>query len=335
MSLGFERPLLLAAGAAAVILLWVLSRFSRDILRLDIPLGPPGGIPFKPPFRIEFLMRLLFGMELAGTLLFFAAAAGPRLISTEMVWLNRGADILFVVDISPSMAGIDMDGRNRLDAARDLVRDFALNRPSDAIGLVAVGNEAGLLVPPTVDRDALFSRLEALRIGELGDGTALGLGLAVAALHIRPDPGGAPRRAVVLITDGENNAGAVHPETAAAVLRDQGVSLWVIGVGSSGEVPIDYVDPLSRVRRTGSFDSRFDPEKLRSVAQAGEGVFIAAPSGQAFAGAFSRVNQGEFTVRRSGSLSREQPFQVPVILLALVFICLPRFVRRSVLGALL
>jgi Ca-activated chloride channel family protein len=341
MSVGFERPLVLVLGAGVLILCGVLSRFSRDVLSPNVPLGPPGGIPFKPPLRIEFLMGFLLVLELMGTGLFFIAAAGPRFILPETVWLNRGADILFVLDASPSMAGIDMEGRSRFDAARDLLRDFALNRPSDAIGLAALGNEASLLVPPTVDRGVLLSRLEALSVGELGDGTALGLGLAVAALHLRPPPansplaGEFPRRAVVLITDGENNAGAVHPETAAEVLGEEGISLWIIGVGSTGEVPIDYVDPISRVRRTGTFDSRYDPEKLRSIARAGGGTFIAAPSGQALAGAFARVNQGELVIRRSGTLSTERPFHVPLILAALLLVCLPRFLRRSFLGAFL
>jgi Ca-activated chloride channel family protein len=340
MSAGFERPLVLVLGAAALILGAVLFRRSRDALTLDMPLGPPGGIPFKPPFGIELLTRLLLVLDFLALALLFTAAAGPRLISTETVWLNRGADILFVLDISPSMAGIDMDGRSRFDAARELIRDFAQSRPSDAIGLVGVGNEASLLVPPTVDRNVLFSRLEGLHIGELGDGTALGMGLAVAALHIRSS--GAfgtgedlPRKAVALITDGENNAGTIHPETAAALLREMGVSLWIIGAGSTGEVPIDYVDPYSRMRRTGVFDSRFDPEKLRSIARVGNGTFIAAPSGQAFAGAFARLNQGELVIRRSGTLSREQPFHRPLTILALLLICLSRFVRRVILGALL
>jgi Ca-activated chloride channel family protein len=243
------------------------------------------------------------------------------------------------------MAGQDMNGRSRFDTARDLVRDFASERPSDAIGLVAVGNDASLLVPPTVDRDALFSRLDGLRIGELGDGTALGMGLGIAALHIRNST--APRRAVALITDGENNAGAIHPETAAAALQNAQtstgdpasyggpVSLWVIGVGGGGEVPIDYVDPVTRIRRTGTFDSRFNAESLRAIAQSGGGQYIAAPSAEAFSRAFSRIDEGELIIRRSGTINRTRSFQVPLIAAALVLICAARFLRRYILGAFL
>jgi Ca-activated chloride channel family protein len=316
-----------------VLLCFFAGRFFKSAFALAVPLGPPGGSPFKPPFNVEFLVRIIRVLDLAGAFVLFAAAAGPVFISTEPVWLNRGADILFVMDISPSMAGIDMNGSNRFDAARRLVREFAEKRPSDAIGLVAVGNEAGLITPPTVDRSALYSRLETLQIGELGDGTALGLGLGIAALHIRNSS--APRRAVALITDGENNAGAIHPETAAAALKDSGAALWVVGVGGSGEVPIDYVDPVTRIRRTGIFDSRFNANSLRAIAQSGGGHYIGAPSAEAFSQAFSRIDQEELIIRRSGSIKRTESFQAPLAAAALALICAARFLRRQILGAFL
>lgn len=330
---GFERPLVLAAGVLAVVVVALGRRFFRGLPSAELPLGPPGGAPFKPPFDVSFLVRIFRWMEYAGILLLFTAAAGPELLSTRMILLDRGADIFFVVDISPSMAGMDIDGMSRFDAARKLITEFALNRPSDAIGLAAVGNEAGLLLPPTVDRALLLERLGNLRIGELGDGTALGMGLSVAALHSRE--GGARRRAVALITDGENNAGSVHPETAAAAIKGLGVNLWVIGVGSSGEVPVDYVDPFLNLRRTGSFESRFDPESLRAIARAGGGTYIAAPSGAAFSAAFDRLDKTELTVRRTAPVTRGRDLSVPVILAALVCVFIPRFFRRWYLGALL
>jgi Ca-activated chloride channel family protein len=333
VNFGFERPGLFVAGIVIVFLCFIISRFLKDAFTLVIPLGPPGGSPFKPPFNVEFFVKLIRFLDLIGVFALFIAAAGPVFISTELVWLNRGADILFVMDISPSMAGIDMNGHSRFETSRDLIREFAAARPSDAIGLVGVGNEASLLVPPTVDRDALFSRLDSLRIGELGDGTALGMGLGIAALHMRNSP--SSRRAVALITDGENNAGAIHPETAAAALQSTGASLWVIGVGSSGEVPIDYVDPVTRIRRTGAFDSRFDPQSLRSIASSGGGQYLSAPSAETFAAAFSRINEGEMIIRRSGTINRTRSFQVPLIAAALALICAARFFRRYILGAFL
>jgi Ca-activated chloride channel family protein len=331
VSFGFERPLLF--GAALIVL--PLSALIRKILKnpftLSLPLGPPGGIPFKPPVNTDLFIRFLGLLEYGGLLLLFAGAAGPELRISETLWLNRGADIIFALDTSPSMAGLDMDGVSRFTAARNLLREFAESRPSDAIGLVAVGNDAALLLPPTADRRALFTRLENLRIAELGDGTALGMGLAVAAFHL--ENSSAPRRAVVLVTDGENNAGAIHPETAAAMLPQRGISLWIIGVGSAGEVPIEYVDPATRMRRTGTFESRFDTEKLKTLGEIGGGSYMAAPSADTLAAAFSRLNEGEMTVGRSGLFTRRKSCHVPVLLAATGILVMVRFIKKYFLGA--
>jgi Ca-activated chloride channel family protein len=236
-----------------------------------------------------------------------------------------------VLDISPSMAAVDIEGASRFNAARKLLKDFAENRPSDGIGLAAVGYDAAILVPPTTDRYLFTSRLDELQIGELGDGTALGMGLAIAAYHMEKST--APRRAAVLISDGENNAGAIHPETAAAMIGEMGISLWVIGVGSGGEVPIDYIDPFTRIRRTGLFDSRYDIEALKRISSSGGGTWIAAPSADALAAAFARLDDQEMVVRRAGTVTRSRPFHLPFKIASLSFIATARFIRRFFLGA--
>jgi Ca-activated chloride channel family protein len=224
-----------------------------------------------------------------------------------------------------------MDGSSRFNAARKLLKDFADRRPSDGIGLVAVGNDAALLIPPATDRRLLSARLEDLRIGELGNGTALGVGLAIAAYHLEKSK--APRRAAVLISDGENNAGAIQPETAAAMLKEINASLWVIGVGSGGEVPIDYIDPYTRMRRTGLIDSSYDREALARIAASGGGAWIHAPSADAFAAAFARVDDQEMLVRRSSAVMRKRPCHRSFIIIALVLAAASGFVRRFFLGA--
>ena len=331
MGFGFERPLLVLAAFIIIPLGIGIGRLLKNPFAAAIPLGPPGGAPFRAPFNMEGLVKALRVLEYCGVFLLFLGAAGPVLTSTETLWLNRGADIVFIIDVSPSMAALDMDGASRFNAARTLIRDFASQRPSDGIGLAALGNDAALLVPPTTDRGVLFSRLEQLRIGELGDGTALGMGLAVAAFHLEKSE--APRRAAVLITDGENNAGAIHPETAAAMLGDLAVSLWVIGIGSGGEVPIDYVDPYTKMRRTGLFDSRFDTESLKKISEAGRGTWLSAHSADALAEAFNHLDDREMVVRRSGVVGRKQSCRLPFMLSALGLLAGVRFIRRFFLGA--
>jgi Ca-activated chloride channel family protein len=329
--IGFERPVLILIGLAIIPLAIFIARKRGSPFSVSVPLGPPGGVPFRAPFNLSRIVQALRIMEYCGAFLLFVCAAGPVIKTSETVWLNRGADILFVLDISPSMAALDMDGASRFNVARKLLIDFAERRPSDGIGLAVVGNDAALLLPPTTDRALLASRLEELRIGEMGDGTALGMGLALAAYHLETST--APRRAAVLISDGENNAGAIHPETAAAMIGDIGVSLWIIGVGSGGEVPIDYIDPFTRVRRTGLFDSRYDTETLRKLSAAGSGTWISAPSADAFAAAFARLDDQELVVRRAGTITRSHPWHLPFLIVTVSLIAAARFVKRFFLGA--
>jgi Ca-activated chloride channel family protein len=215
--------------------------------------------------------------------------------------------------------------------ALELIENFAASRPADAVGLVAAGNDAALLIPPTIDRKALFDRLKTLAIGELGDGTALGVALSLAALHL--EHSSAEHRAVVLVTDGENNAGAVHPLTAAEALNAQDTALYVIGVGSSGEIPIDYVDPVTKLRRTGSFESRYNAESLRAIAQAADGVFLYAPSRDSFAAAFNTLNKSETVVNRGFIRGRREGFHRVLIAAALIAVCFSRLARAIFLGA--
>jgi len=332
MSFAFENPFL--AGSALIIIPLAILIYTRlkNPFVASIPLGAPGGAAFKTS-QYGGIVRLLKFLEVMGIFLLFFSAAGPSIKTSETVFLNRGADIFFILDVSPSMAAIDMDGKNRFNAGRDMILDFANKRPSDSIGLVAVGEDAVLLLPPSSDRQALAARLERLRVGELGDGTALGMGIAVAAHHL--DKSNAKRKVAVLLTDGENNAGAIHPETAAGFLRDTGVSFWVIAIGSAGEVPLDYTDPYTGIRSIGVFDSRYDIESLRRLSSVAGGFFIAAPSADTFAAAFSQLDDNEITIQRTRVVSRTSSFSFQLLIISASLITAVKFIRRFLLGAML
>ena len=332
MSFDFDNPLIIAAAVILIPLAAFILRRLKDPFVAAVPLGAPGGIPFKSSQMGSFVKLLKF-LELSGVFLLFLSAAGPSIKTAETVWLNRGADIIFILDVSPSMAALDMDGKNRFNAAKAMLIDFASQRPSDNIGLVAVGENAALLLPPTSDRNALTLRLEQLKIGEFGEGTALGTGLAVAAYHL--DKSVAKNKAAVIITDGENNAGSVHPETAAAVLRDMDVSFWVIAVGSAGEVPIDYTDPVTKIRRAGIFDSRYDAESLRRLSASEGGSFITALSTNSLAEAFSRLDNSQVTVLRSRIVHHRKSLSFQFLLFSILIVAGVKFIRRCALRAVI
>ncbi|MCL2808751.1 MAG: VWA domain-containing protein [Treponema sp.] len=331
MGFSFDNPFIAVSAfllipAAA----FIFSRMKNPFVAA-IPLGAPGGVPYKTTQLIGIVKILKF-LEITGIFLLFFSAANPIIKTLETVWLNRGADIMFIMDVSPSMAAVDMDGKNRFETGRNLLIEFADKRPSDSIGLVAVGEDAALLLPPTTDRQILKLRLQQLRIGELGDGTALGMGIATAAYHL--DKSNAKRRVAVLITDGENNAGAIHPETAAGLLKEMGISFWVIAVGSAGEVFLDYVDPFTNIRQRGIFDSRYDVESLRRLTTIGAGTFIIAPSADTFAAAFYRLDDNEIIIQRSRIVSRLSSYAFPFLISAVILLTTVKFIRRFLLGAI-
>lgn len=331
--LSIQRPAVLVLSVGVIAGAFLLARARRRRSSLPLPLGVDGGDSFDSPVNADLLVLISRLAELVGVLALAVAASGPVALTFDTLWLDRGADVIFVLDASPSMSARDFGDKSRFEIAKELISEFAASRPADAVGLAAIGADAALLVPPTTDRRVFEDRLASLRIAELGDGTAIGLGLSVAALHLRSS--GAVRAAAVLITDGENNAGPVHPETAAATLAATGARLYVVGVGRQGEVPVDYVDPATGTRRSGLMESRYDPRKLKAIAAAGGGTFIPAASTEALAAAFRTVDAAESVAVASLRRRREVPLYAVFAATGFVLFIFGRLLRRGFLKALL
>jgi Ca-activated chloride channel family protein len=119
------------------------------------------------------------------------------------------------------------------------------------------------------------------------------------------------------------------------MLGEMGASLWVVGVGSTGEVPVNYVDPITKMRRIGTFDSRYNIEDLKGIADKANGQWVYAPQAEALSAAFSQLDQMEMIIRRSIPVRREEPLYVVFVIAAVALLWGVRLVRRYVLGALL
>lgn len=161
-----------------------------------------------------------------GAVAALALAASAPQRTVEVRPATSGVALMLAVDVSPSMAEPLDGGVSRLDAVRGEVARFLRGRDGDAVGLVLFGGDALVRVPPVVDRRPLEAALEAVRVGELGEGTALGTALGLAADRLRAV--GSPSRAAVVFTDGEDNAGALDPLTAAAAAAALGQRVHVV-----------------------------------------------------------------------------------------------------------
>jgi len=149
----------------------------------------------------------------------------------------EGIDIVVTLDLSGSMEETDLVP-NRLEAAKAVIQDFVRRRPADRIGLVIFGRDAYTYIPPTLDHGTFLRMLADLRLGIIdGKGTAIGNGLGVALARLRHSE--ARSRVVILLTDGDNNAGNISPMQAAGYARKLGVKVYTIlaGDNDSSDVP--------------------------------------------------------------------------------------------------
>ena len=112
------------------------------------------------------------------------AYADPVFHLQQKVYSSKGASIVFVLDVSPSMAAKDIGSQSRLEAAKNSIVSMAEMNSGSELGLVVMAENAAVLVSPTMDRKFFLNRLKTVSVGELGDGTAIGTGLSSAIYHL-------------------------------------------------------------------------------------------------------------------------------------------------------
>ena len=167
------------------------------------------------------------------------------LASTRPQWLGdaialpvSGRDLMLAVDLSESMRQTDFElgGRqvNRLTATKAVADEFIARRTGDRIGLVLFGQQAYLQTPLTFDRETVRTLLLEAQLGLAGRATAIGdaIGLAVKRLRDRPES----NRVLILLTDGANTAGEVEPLQAAELAKQEGLTVYTIGIGAEAMV---------------------------------------------------------------------------------------------------
>ncbi|HUE95626.1 MAG TPA: VWA domain-containing protein [Longimicrobiaceae bacterium] len=201
------------------------------------------------------------------------AIAGPSSAGAVIEERREGIPIVLAIDISSSMLAQDFLPRDRLEVAKATIARFVESRAADPIGVVAFAGEALTLVPTTMHRPVLLSALESLRVGLLEDGTAIGDGLAIGVNRLRRDEVGSS--VIVLLSDGENNRGAIDPLAAADAAAALGVQVFTVGVGSEGvaRVPIGSAPAGFRYAE---LPVGLDEDLLREIATRTGGAYFRA-----------------------------------------------------------
>ena len=190
----------------------------------------------KGPRAGRAVTRLLFALRNLALFAGILALARPRSGARAEDVTSEGINIVIAFDISSSMLAQDFQPQNRLEVAREKVRQFVQMRKSDRIGIVAFSGEALTQVPLTTDYPVVNTAINNLQPGQLQDGTAIGTAIATAANRLKDAPGAS--RVMVLLTDGVNNRGSIDPRTAARAAAAVGIRIYTIGVGTEGMAPV-------------------------------------------------------------------------------------------------
>ncbi len=224
----------------------------------------------------EKLFNWRFVVAVIAWVLLVLAAARPEKVGDELDVPVAGRNLMLAVDLSGSMDQKDFElaGRrvDRLSATKAVASDFIDRREGDRIGLILFGERAYLQVPLTLDRKTVNVLLMEAFIGLAGEKTAIGdaITLAVRRIHEQQEPEG--EQVLVLLTDGANTAGEVHPIKAAELAQQVGLRIYTIGIGA------EQMEQASLIggRRTVNPSADLDEETLTAIADLTGGRYFRA-----------------------------------------------------------
>ncbi len=275
------------------------------------------------------LRHIPYALRVAGLLLLVFALARPQFGTHSREITSEGVDIILALDISTSMAGEDFRPNNRLEEAKAQAEQFVAKREQDRIGLVVFARQAYTQCPLTLDHELLREFLSGLEMGLIEDGTAIGSAIATGTNRLRESK--ADSRVLVLLTDGDNNAGSVDPLSAARAAAAMGVKIYTIGMGKQGKVPYPVDDPFFG-RRYQYMQTNLDEETLREVASVTKGQYFRAENSEALTDIYEEIDKLEKTeiasVERVDYREASSLFLLPAAIVLLLEFLLSRTLLR-------
>ena len=231
---------------------------------------------FKSNWRIRLRLLPSFLRVLVIALLIFALAR-PQFGLKRVEIPSEGIDIVMVLDVSSSMDLVvdNRKGESRLEQSKKVVVDFVKNFAGNRMGLVIFQSRSLVLSPLTYDHNALQRQIESVETGMIDDGTAIGIGVMEALSLLKNSP--AKSRAIILLTDGQNNVDIVLPLQASRAAETLGIKIYTIGfVGQ---------DSVSGIQ--------IDAQMLRLVAERTGGFFYDAKTIDELTNAYQDISQLE------------------------------------------
>ncbi|MDD2576443.1 MAG: VWA domain-containing protein [Bacteroidales bacterium] len=322
---GFEYPYFLLL--LLIIPLLIVFQFFYD--KKQYPnihysqLSPFDGYSKSRKVRFRLLPNYLRYLVL--TLLIIAIARPQSYLSKDEMNVE-GVDIVVALDISGSMLAEDFKP-NRLEAAKEVAKDFMQGRLTDNIGLVVFSGEAFTQCPPTTDHRMLLELTSKVESGIIEDGTAIGDGLATAINRMKDTK--TKSKTIILLTDGVNNMGAIDPLTAAEIAKEHKMRVYTIGIGKIGMAPYPFQTPFGKQYQ--NVEVNIDEPLLKEIAKTTGGKYFRSTDKNSLQTIFKEIDNMEKSIIDVSSYKIKKDRALPFLIAALLFLIAEVLLRKTIL----
>jgi len=270
----------------------------------------------KSPQKIKHLPVVLILLWTLMTL----ALMRPQFVGAPLELARSGRNIVLTLDISLSMEESDLvanQPEDRLSVAKSVLNNFIDHRKGDRLALVLFASESFLHAPLSFDHAMIKRFLEEAHIGFLGTKTAIGdaIGLSVKKLMEQPED---QERIMILLTDGQNNAGVLEPMQAAQLAKLQKVKIYIVGLGASRKIVEGFFGP-------GVVNPSVDLEEaepeLKKIAEMTGGTYFRAKDNKGLDNIYNIIDRMEpVVVDTQVIIPKKDLFYWPLSFAALVII---------------
>jgi Ca-activated chloride channel family protein len=263
------------------------------------------------------LRHSLLVLRLLTISIMIIALARPQKGTSWDKTFTEGVDIILTLDISTSMSAMDFKPLHRLNVAKSVIEEFIRGRSTDMIGLVVFAAKSFTQCPLTVDYGILIQFLQHVDFHMVEDGTAIGTAILNSTNRLRESK--AESKLIILLTDGENNAGEVDPITAAKAAKALGIKIYTVGVGKSGDQPRQIDDPIFG-KRIVTVPTKIDEKTLKKIAKLTGANYYRAQNPRALQKIYKEIDALEKTEIETKSFTRYHEMFAGLLIAALLFL---------------
>ncbi len=273
--------------------------------------------------RRKYRYRMGRYLILLGSITLIVALSRPRIPKSMNPFMEKGIDIAMLLDVSGSMESVDFEP-NRLEVAKNTIDDFVKERLEDRIALVVFGGNAYTRIPLTLDHEMVSSSIRDVDVSSVKEqGTAIGMAISVGMNRLKKSDSAS--KIMILVTDGDNNAGAIDPMTASQLSKDLGIKIYTIGVGTDKTIiPVEYFG----VTTYEEYEVGLNEDLLKSIAKATGGAYYRAKDSKGLSDIFTNINQLEKTNFENDRFREYNELAYILIKIALILLALGLFLDR-------